>query len=250
MKIKRPLIGIVPDFREGCANGYSKRDYFALRANHVDMINKAGGAALILTYDYSLIDNYLEALDGIMIVGGYFDINPKKYGEKNIHPTVKLNAVREDFEYALGKAAMKTNIPFLGICNGMQLLNSLHHGKVIQHIPDEANLMDHEQSHVEGFNDYHIAYHDVAILENSKLHSIVEEDTIKTNSSHHQAARSVGKGLKVSAYASDGVIEALEKTDHPYCIGVQWHPEFETSDADRKIFESFVEASAKYKHTK
>lgn len=250
MKIKRPLIGIVPDFRKGCPNGYSKGDYFALRSNHVDMINKAGGAALILTYDYNLIDRYLESLDGLMIVGGYFDINPKKYGEKEIHHTVNLNQFREDFEYALGKEAMKSNIPLLGICNGMQLLNSLHHGQVIQHIPDEENLMDHEQSHIEGFDDYHVGYHDVEIEKDSKLYTMVGKDKILTNSSHHQAAKVAGDGLKVSARASDGVIEALEKTDHPFCIGVQWHPEFEVSDADRKIFESFVEASAQYKNNK
>lgn len=250
MKSTKPIIGIVPDYKEGCANGYSKGNYYALRANYVEMINKAGGAAIILSYDYDLIDSYLEALDGLMIVGGYFDIHPKRYGDTEIHPTVKLNDIREEFEHQLGRKAIKTKVPFFGICNGMQLINVLHGGKVIQHIPDEEKLMNHEQSKTEGFGDYHIPYHDVIIERNSKLFQILGEEKIKTNSSHHQAAKIAGEGLKVVGRAIDGVIEAVEKTDHQFCLGVQWHPEFETSNADKKIFEAFVEAARIYKNSK
>ena len=109
----RPLIGIIPDYVEGKAGAYSTRNFYALRENYVSMVNKAGGAVVLLTYDYDLIDSYLEYLDGLVIVGGYFDINPNRYGEKEIHETVKLNKIREDFEFALGNKALKTNIPFL-----------------------------------------------------------------------------------------------------------------------------------------
>ncbi len=250
MKTNRPLIGIVPDYKEGSDAGYSTRHYYALRANYVEMINKAGGAAVILTYDYDLIDSYLAALDGLMIVGGYFDIHPKRYGESEIHPTVKLNDVRENFEHELGEKAIKTNLPIFGICNGMQLINVLHGGKVIQHIPDAGNFMDHEQSHKEGFNDYHTGYHEVLLERNSKLFSIVNQEKILTNSSHHQAAKTAGEGLKVVARASDGVIEAVEKPGDSFCLGVQWHPEFEVSEADRKIFEGFIASAKKYKESK
>lgn len=250
VKLPRPLIGVVPDYKEGCPNGYSTRDYYALRHNYVDMITKSGGAAVILTYDYELIDSYLQSLDGLMIVGGYFDINPKRYGDETIHATVKLNDVRENFEYELGKRAITTNLPLLGICNGMQLINVLHGGKVIQHIPDEGKFMDHEQSHVEGFSDYRIGYHQVEIEKNSKLFTIVKEEKITTNSSHHQAAKQAGDGLIIAARATDGVIEAVEKTNHPFCLGVQWHPEFEVCDADKKIFDAFVDAAKNYKNSK
>ena len=250
MKSSKPLIGIVPDYKEGCANGYSTRSYYALRCNYVEMINKAGGAAVILTYDYDLIDDYLASLDGLMVVGGYFDIHPIRYDEEQIHPAVKLNDIRENFEHELGKRAIKTKLPLLGICNGMQLINVLHNGKVIQHIPDENKFMDHEQSHIEGFNDYRTGYHEVEIVKDSKLSEVINESKILTNSSHHQAVKTAGTGLKVAAIASDGIIEAVEKTDHPFCIGVQWHPEFEVSDADRKIFEKFVVAAKKYKNEK
>ncbi len=249
-KHPKPLIGIIPDYKEGCPNGYSKGDYYALRSNYVEMINKAGGAAVVLPYDYDLIDDYLDSLDGIMVVGGYFDINPKRYGEE-IHPTVKLNDIRENFEYELGKKALKKEVPFLGICNGMQLINVLHGGSAIQHIPDEGeNFMDHEQSHIEGFDSYDIAYHDVEIEKNSKLFEIVKEEKVKTNSSHHQAARTAGKGLEIVARASDGIVEALENKNHPFCIGVQWHPEFDVTNADKRIFEAFIKAAEKYKEGK
>lgn len=250
MKDKRPLIGIVPDYKEGSPMGYSLRNYYALRANYVEMINKAGGAAIILTYDYDLIDFYLESLDGLMVVGGYFDIHPKRYGEETVHPTVKLNDIREEFEHELGTRAIDTEMPFLGICNGMQLLNVLYGGKVIQHIPDEGKYMDHEQSHISGFNDYQTGYHEVEIEKNSQLFKIVGEAKVKTNSSHHQAAKSAGEGLKIAARATDGIIEAIENPAHPFCIGVQWHPEFEVSKADRKIFGGFVAAAEQYKNSK
>lgn len=250
MQTKKPLIGIVPDYREGCANGYSARNYYALRANHVEMINDAGGGAIILTYDYDLIDSYLEAIDALMIVGGYFDINPKRYGEEKIHQTVKLNEVRENFEEAIVSKALKSNLPYFGICNGMQLLNVLHGGNAIQHIPDTGNFIDHEQSHIKGFNDYKTAYHDVIIEKSSHLFSIIGQKRIKTNSSHHQAIKNIGNGLTISAKADDGIIEAIENSNHPFCIGVQWHPEFNCSKSDEKLFVEFVKAAQNYKNTK
>ena len=245
--LSRPLIGIVPDYKEGCPNGYSVKNYYALRANYVEMINQAGGAAIILSYDYDLIDFYLENLDGLMIVGGYFDINPKRYGEEKIHPTVKLNDVRENFEFEFGKRFLESKKPFFGICNGMQLINVLHGGAVYQHLLDEGKFIDHEQSHVEGFNSYCTPYHEVVIEKNSRLFEIIGEEKIKTNSSHHQAAKKVGSGLIASGHALDGIVEAVEDVNHPFCLGVQWHPEFSVSEADARIFRAFVDAASKAK---
>lgn len=251
VKSKRPLIGIVPDYKKGAKGAYSTRNFYALRENYVEMINQAGGAALMLTYDYDLIDDYLESLDGIMVVGGYFDINPKHYGEEK-HEEVKLNPIREEFEFALGKKALAKEIPFLGICNGMQLINVLHGGSAIQHVPDEKNAngenyLDHEQSHVKGFEDYKDVYHKVILDKNSNLFKAIGEEEIETNSSHHQAVRKAGQNLDIVARASDGVIEAIENKNHPFLLGVQWHPEFGSTNADAKIFANFVEAASKFK---
>lgn len=246
-KAQKPLIGVVPDYREGSKTCYSTRQHYALRCNYVDMLNKDGATVIVLPYDHSAIESYLELIDGLMIVGGFFDINPKKYGATEIHPAVTLNETRENFEFALVEEALKTNVPILGICNGMQLLNIMHGGDIIQHIPDEKNFIIHEQSKVLGMEDSSKAYHDVEIEEGTLLSKIVGEKKIPTNSSHHQGIKNAGKGMVVSAHASDGMIEAIEDPTRPFCLGVQWHPEFDVSQADRKIFASFVDAALNYK---
>jgi len=245
---KKPLIGVIPDYRQGSEKCYSIRPHYALRCNYIEMINDNGGLAIILPYNYSAVQNYLGLLDGIMIVGGFFDINPEKYGATEIHPEVTLNEVRENFEFSFIEEALKTDIPILGICNGMQLLNIMHGGDIIQHIPDEEDFIIHEQSKVLGMEDSSKAYHDVDIIEDSLLYKIVGEQKISTNSSHHQGVKNVGKSLNISAYASDGLIEAIEDPSHPFCVGVQWHPEFNVSQADRRIFANFVAASTNYKN--
>lgn len=247
----KPLIGIVPDYKEGGKSDYSVRPYYALRANYVEVINNAGGAAFMLTYDYDMIDYYLDTIDGLMIVGGYFDIHPSRYGETEIHSTVKLNLIRENFEHEIaGKALKKGNLPIFGICNGMQLINALHKGKVIQHIPDDKRFIDHEQSHNPDYNDYSKPYHQVIIEKDSKIFKIIGEEKIKTNSSHHQAVKEVGPDIIISGRAEDGIIEAIEHKTHPFCMGVQWHPEFEVTTSDRKLFSAFIEACNIYRNNK
>lgn len=264
MTLLNPIIGVLPDFQNGAENTYSKKDFYAIRKNYIDGISDAGGLPIIMTYDYEKIDDYLAIIDGLMVVGGYMDIHPKRYNEEYIHPTVKLNLTRENFEYEFVKRALKTNLPIFGICNGMQLISVLHGGKIIQHILDEKNFMDHdqseypdnckyidhEQSHFTEFKEYGNPYHDINIEKNSQFYQIVQNEKFATNSSHHQAIKSVGDDLKVVAKADDGIIEAFEKPNHPFCIGVQWHPEFQTSPADKKLFKEFVNQANNYKKIK
>lgn len=250
--LKKPLIGIVLDYRQGGKNQYSTSPYYAIKSGYINMLNKAGAKVLLISYDYELIEYYLDNIDGLMIVGGYFDINPRRYGEKDIHPDVKLNEVRENFEFEiLSKSfAKKNELPIFGICNGMQLINILNGGSIIQHIPDNKDYLEHEQSKVFSFEDYGKTYHDVIIQKDSKIFDIIGEEKISTNSSHHQAVKTAGKNVKITANASDGVIEALELENHPFCIGVQWHPEFGSTVADNKLFSAFVEACDNYKKSK
>jgi len=247
---QRPLIGIIPDYVEGGAGKYSLRNFYALRENYFTSISKVGGAAIILPYDYDLIDYYLELLDGIIIVGGYYDINPGRYEENDVHETLFLNKTREDFEFTFGQKALDTNIPFLGICNGMQLLNILRGGSNMQHIPDLKDTIEHEQKFSENFDGYEEPYHEINISEESKLFAIAKTNKTKTNSSHHQAIKDVGKNLVVSARAPDGIIEAIEDPNHNFCLGLQWHPEFHSSEIDKNIFSNFVKKSKEYKDAK
>lgn len=246
MKTSKPIIGIIPDFREGSIGGYSVKEYYAIRKNHIDTITKNGGAVIIIPYDYDLITNYLGLIDGLLIVGGYFDINPKRYNEK-IHSSVKLNETRENFEFAVVEKALEIKIPFFGICNGMQVLNIIKGGSAIQNIPDDPKYFDHEQQNTEGFNDYKIPFHEVNIDKTSKLFSLVKKESFKTNSSHHQGIKELGSNLVACAKAQDGIIEGIEDPHHPFCIGVQWHPEYESSEVDNELFKEFVKASLIYK---
>ena len=247
---KNPIIGVLPDFQNGAENTYSKKDFYAIRKNYIDGISKAGGLPIIMTYDYEKIDDYLAIIDGLIVVGGYMDIHPNRYGDDFVHPTVKLNLTRENFEYEFVKKVLNTNLPIFGICNGMQLISILHGGKIIQHIPDDKNFMDHEQSHFAEFKEYGSPYHNVNIDADSKFYNITRLKKISTNSSHHQALKSVGNGLKVVGTTDDGIIEAFENPNHPFCIGVQWHPEYQTSPADQKLYEEFINQAHNYKKNK
>jgi len=187
------------------------------------------------------IEEYLNLIDGLLFIGGGFDVHPKRYGQK-VHPTVTLNEVRDNFEFEIFLQAIKqkSEMPILGICNGMQLMNIIFGGDCIQHIPDYAKYMNHEQNKNPEFMEPAMAYHDIEINQKTQLFEIAQIKNIKTNSSHHQAVGNLGKNIIASAKSRDGIIEAIEHRDNPFCLGVQWHPEFGTSEIDEKIFTAFI----------
>jgi putative glutamine amidotransferase len=245
---KNPIIGIIPNYRPIMEDGHlSKKSHYFIGSNYIENIIKHESRIIILPYDYSAIEFYLNLIDGLLIIGGSFDINPEKYKEKEIHPTTNLNNVREDFEFEFmkQKISLKPDMPFLGICNGMQILNIVFGGSINQHILDDKNKIDHEQNHIKGFEDYSKAYHKVKITEGSKLFQISQgKKNISTNSSHHQAVKNVGDNILISAISGDGTIEAIEEKNHPFSIGVQWHPEFNSSEIDKNLFKSFIDSCA------
>lgn len=246
---KKPIIGVIPDYVKDSAQSYSTRPHYSMRKNYLDMLTDSGALAIMIPYDYGSIDDYIDLVDGLMITGGFFDICPTRYGSEEKHQETFLNTVRENFEFEFVEKFLKTKLPFFGICNGMQVMNCLHGGKIIQHITDEKEgYMIHEQSKVKGKEDSAIAYHDVLIEENSLLHKIVGETHIVTNSSHHQAIKQVGTGIKINSRAKDGIIEGIEDPNHPFCLGVQWHPEFSVSKGDKKIFEAFINKTIEIKN--
>ena len=238
--MKKPIIGVIPDYKIGDENSYSKTPFFAIRQNYLDSISKAGGTPIIFNYDYKAIDQYINLIDGVLFIGGDFDINPKRYGEE-IHPKTKLSEIRENFEFEVFSRVIKQKpqMPILGICNGMQLINIFFGGSCIRHIPDHSKYMNHEQSCNPKFLDYQ-PYHQIEISANTKLSKIGGRKIITTNSSHHQAIENLGDDILISAKASDGIIEAIEHSKHLFCLGVQWHPEFESSKIDKKLFLAFI----------
>lgn len=239
-----PLIGLTMNY-DISGRYFSPLPWFALRENHCTTVEAAGGTPIGLSY-ISDIEAYIELLDGIIITGGDFDIHPKFYGEDIQSARVSTNTKRTEFELKLAKAALKRNIPILGICGGHQVINVAFGGSLIQHIPDEVETeIAHEQP-----NARTEPGHDVIIKDNTLLSAIVKSETVAVNSAHHQAIKTPGQGLVVNATAADGIIEGVEHPDYRFCMGVQWHPEFSITPKDDAITAALVGAAKEYKATK
>ena len=236
--LARPRIGITLDCEE--PGGYSKFPWYALRRNYGSAVMAAGGLPLgLLHVDRDAVDMYLDQLDGLIVTGGAFDIDPALYGAVERHPTVDLKAARTAFEWAVTERALARDLPVLGICGGQQLLNVVLGGTLIQHIPDVVpNALAHEQP-----NPRDEASHVVEIVQNSLLHRICGHDVLAVNSAHHQAVDRTGRDVTVSATAPDGVVEAIEHPAYRFCLGVQWHPEFLISEGDLPILQALVRAA-------
>ncbi len=231
-----PLIGVTLDSEE--PGGYSKFPWYALRQNYCEAVLRAGGLPVPLPHEPEQARAYLDRIDGLLVTGGHFDVDPAMFGETTTHPTVKLKSKRTAFELAVTKGALERDMPILGICGGQQLLHVILGGTLHQHIPDSVpNALAHEQP-----NPRNEPGHMVAIVANTLLHRATGLDEMAVNSAHHQAARDEPEGIVVNARAPDGVIEGIEAPRHRFCLGVQWHPEFAIGQGDARIFDAFLAA--------
>ncbi|MBL8645061.1 MAG: gamma-glutamyl-gamma-aminobutyrate hydrolase family protein [Rhodospirillaceae bacterium] len=234
--MRSPVIGITADSEE--PGGYSKFPWYALRQNYCTAVREAGGVPVVLPHEPGLIDAYVGLLDGLLVSGGAFDVDPALFGASQRHDTVVLKEGRTDFELGITQAMLKVDKPVLGICGGQQLLAVALGGTLIQHIPDEINpALAHEQP-----NPRNEPGHEIAICEGTLLHKIGGEVHTAVNSAHHQAVKDVPDNIVVNAVAPDGVIEGIEDPSRKFCIGVQWHPEFTISPVDARLFQAFIAA--------
>ena len=234
--MKKPLIALTLDYET--SKGYSNYPWYAIRENYFTSIEESGGIGVGIPHNMKDIISLLHKIDGLVITGGNFDIDPNIFGESSVHKTVKLKENRTNFELLAAEIMLKQNKPVLGICGGEQLINVLYKGSLIQHIPDEIkNPIEHEQK-----NPRNEAGHSVTIQEHTKLYSIISKQNIMVNSAHHQAIKVPGKGLIVNALSNDGVIEGIEDPKKTFCIGVQWHPEFFIQGSDNKLLKAFINA--------
>lgn len=234
----QPRIGITVDCE--AAGGYSRFPWFAIRRNYCGAVARAGGVPLLLPHEPELIDSYVSLIDGLVVSGGNFDVDPSLFGAEARHPSVMTKNERTTFELGMVRRCLAEDMPVLGICGGQQLLHVVLGGALIQHIPDEVQgALAHEQP-----NPRDEPGHGVRLVDGTRLRGIVGADELAVNSAHHQAAKDAPAGVIVNAVAPDGVIEGIEVPAYRFCIGVQWHPEFELSEGDRRIFAAFVEACA------
>jgi putative glutamine amidotransferase len=235
---RRPSIGITPDISHATKETPLLR--YELKVAYSDAVVRAGGLPFVLPYtdDRAVIEAYLDRVSGIVVTGGAFDIPPEAYGETARDGLGALKPGRTAFESLIIHAALARNMPVLGVCGGMQLLNVALGGTLFQDIAKEMpNARPHEQSH-----DRTQPHHPIDIKEGTVLADCIGKGQLMVNSTHHQAVKAVGPKLVVTATSPDGVIEAIEAPTHHFAVGVQWHPELliDTVPPHLGLYKTFV----------
>jgi putative glutamine amidotransferase len=219
----RPVIGICTAL-ERARWGMWDQEAVLLSRSYVEAVQQGGALALLLAPDELLLDDpgeVLDLLDGLVLAGGA-DIDPASYGEQAHPETVDTVPERDRFEIALVRAAVERDLPVLGICRGMQLINVAYGGTLLQHLPERFG--HHEHLRVLGTFDG--ADHDVDLIEGSLAARAAGETHHATKSHHHQGVDRLGDGLQISGRSAiDGLPEAIEMPDRRFVLGVQWHPE-------------------------
>lgn len=235
---KRPVIGITCDYRDD-------KPSYALPFAYCEAVEKAGGLPLMLPYrtDLSLVSEYADLVHGMLFSGGN-DLDPASWGE-TLHPrAVPIDPRREAFERALMAEVERRRVPTLGICLGSQLMNVHRGGTLNQFIPDMDRGHDIEHRRLGETWD---ARHDVQIKEETLLAQAIGQTTIRSNTSHKQSIRQVGRGLRVAAEAPDGIIEAIEDPSMPLWLGVQWHPERQHEEAEHlRLFQLLISRAQEF----
>ena len=233
----KPAIGLDCDLK---LRGPARRQRLEIWRSYADAVELAGGVPVILptTENPGHIDEQLDVIDGLVLIGG-MDLSPKFYGARKHPKTRTMHPSRQFYDIELARAAIRRRVPILAVCAGLQLVNVVCGGDLIQHLPD---TLDPGSPHRENTGEF---THEVTVEPGSDLARIIAADRLTVNSSHHQAVGKVGAEMDVSARSSDGVIEALESKGEAFLMCVQWHPERLAAGHPQHLalFEALVEAS-------
>jgi putative glutamine amidotransferase len=240
MSAPRPVIGILTPITVA-EYGVWNQPSAVMPVNYIDAVQAAGALTLLVTPDPALTDDpdaLLDRLDGLILAGGA-DLDPDVY-DAPAHPeTAGCQRDRDDFELALTRRAVARDLPLLGICRGIQVLNVAFGGTLYQHLPEAVGHGEHRR--VPGSFDG--AEHDVLLLADSLAARAIGELRHATRSHHHQGIDRVGAGLTVSGRADlDDLVEAIELPGRRFALAVQWHPE---ADPASRLISAFVEAAGR-----
>ncbi len=240
--MKKPLIGIGSDV--GAPTPGARERAFGF-LSYVDSITRAGGMPVIIPPQPENAAALIAALDGLVLAGGA-DCDPAAYGEERHCSVTPMDARRQQNDLALAAAARQHGLPTLGVCLGLQVMVVAAGGKLIQDIDSE---IQNPLQHVSEATDRH--RHDVIVREGTRLAAIIGAGEFDVNSSHHQSVKVAGEGMRITAEAADGVVEAAEDPQHRFYVGVQWHPEDMVGERSaEKLFVALVEAAQTFAETR
>ena len=240
--MNKPIIGIGADVHS--PQGERERAFSYL--TYVEAVRRADAIPVLIPPQPENADQLMQELDGFLLAGGE-DCDPAAYNEAR-HPSVQetMDARRQANDLALAEAARRHEVPMLGICLGMQVMNVAAGGTLIQDIDSQ-----HETEIQHASEPADRGRHDVIVEKGTRLASVLPVLELNVNSSHHQAVRKVGKGLRVTALAPDGIVEGVEDPKHPFYLGVQWHPEDMTGESSASaLFDAFIEAARRHARMK
>jgi len=227
------VIGITSYARDG------KPPAFALPCGYVDAVRAAGATPLVLPPGEREPEHLLDLIDGLILAGGG-DIAPAAYGGEPHETVYSISEERDAFEFALARAALsRPQTPALCICRGMQVLNVVCGGTLHVHVPEKfGDRVPHR------LPPRLTSRHAVRVEVESRLAHVLGSTAADVCSWHHQAIDRLGQNLRPVAWAEDDVIEAVEHTVHPWCVGVQWHPELQLEEqSQQQLFASLVGAA-------
>ncbi|HVS28593.1 MAG TPA: gamma-glutamyl-gamma-aminobutyrate hydrolase family protein [Solirubrobacteraceae bacterium] len=235
---KRPVIGVCPAFERARWGSWDEPAILLMRT-YAEAIQRAGGRVIVLAPDVVVLQRpgeLLELIDALMLTGGV-DIDPALYGAVR-HPETEPSVPERDaFEIALARAALAQDLPLLGICRGMQLLNVACGGTLIQHLPDDVGHGEHRRS----LGSFENSDHDVRLAPGSLAARAAGEYAHVTKSHHHQGIERLGDGLVIAGWATlDDLPEAIEAPGRRFALGVQWHPE---ADPSSPVIAALVDAA-------
>ncbi|MGE5417401.1 MAG: gamma-glutamyl-gamma-aminobutyrate hydrolase family protein [Acidobacteriota bacterium] len=226
----QPLIGITGAFDQ------SEEKYY-LRSSYVTAVERAGGVPVIIPYVCTpeAVAAYVKSCDGFIFSGGG-DIDPSFWLEEPRPGLGEVDPSRDLFEITLAREVLVADKPALFICRGIQLLNVVLGGDVIQ---DVDSQIQHQQKSPR----YHPS-HDVILESQSRIFQLIHQPIVRVNSFHHQTLGRIGESLQIVARARDGLVEAVEHAANRFVLGVQWHPEAMKDEMSGRIFLTLVEMAA------
>lgn len=243
--MRRPVIGITSSqFIDAASHDAIPRH--SVSKAYSEAVHRAGGTPIILPFFPDIASNMLDLVDGLILTGGA-DIDPTRFDESTVHPkTYGILADRDEAELHLASTAIDRDMPLLGICRGIQVLNVALGGTLYQDIPDQfSDEIGHRQHEHDIPADE--PGHSVTVAPGSLLERTYGKAVIPVNSFHHQAVKDVAAGLTATGASSDGLVEAVESSMHRFVLGVQWHPELMHARYALHLapFTALVEASAR-----